>query len=80
MPAYTFDFLNRDGSIEAFDIGAFANDVEASDRARAALLVDLTAVAVEVWSEGGAVTAIRREGLPPMIAPIGRRRRGPKAP
>lgn len=70
MRAYTFDFLNRDGSIDTFDIGAFADDSEARLRARAALLSSLTAVAVEVWCDGEAVAIIRREGPPPGAVPM----------
>ena len=68
MRAYSFDFLNRDGSIDTFDIGAFDNDAEAIVRARAALLSSLTAVAVEVWCDGEAIAIVRRDGPPPGIA------------
>lgn len=70
MLAYTFDFLNRDGSIDTFDIGAFDSDAEALVQARAALLSSLTAVAVEVWREGEAVAIVRRPGSPPSAANV----------
>jgi hypothetical protein len=58
--AYCFDFMNHDGSIDQYDIGAFGSDAEAERQARDALLVSTTAVAVEIWKEGAQIGKIRR--------------------
>lgn len=60
MRAYCFDFVNGDGSIDSYDIGAFGSDHEAERQARDALLVSTTAIAVEVWSEGARLATIQR--------------------
>jgi hypothetical protein len=64
VQAYTFDFVNQDGSIDTFDIGEFDDDGAAAGKARSALLASLSAVAVEVWREGARVAQIRRDGAP----------------
>jgi hypothetical protein len=61
MSSYAFDLMNRDGSIESFDLGAFDTDIEALRHARSALLASLTAFAVEVWSDGVRIGRIRRD-------------------
>ncbi len=47
--AYTFDFIGNDGSIDHFQLGLFADDLEALKQAQAALLASSTAIAVDVW-------------------------------
>jgi hypothetical protein len=59
---YRFDFVNRDGSVDTFELGQPACDGDAALRARAAMLVSLTAVAVEVWKDGERLCRVRRDG------------------
>ncbi len=63
-PGYRFDFVNRDGSVDTFEIGQSRDDGDAALRARAAMLVSLTAVAVEVWKGGERLCRIRRDSGP----------------
>lgn len=64
---YRFDFVNRDGSIDSFSLGEFGelgaarDDGEATLRARSAMLVSQTAVAVEVWKDGERLCRVRRD-------------------
>jgi hypothetical protein len=58
---YRFDFLNRDGSVDTFELGQPGDDGDAALRARAAMLVSLTAVAVEVWKDGEKLCRVRRD-------------------
>lgn len=60
-PAYRFDFVNRDGSVDTFDIGESADDGAAALHARSAMLVSLTAVAVEVWRGDARLCRICRD-------------------
>ena len=61
MRPYTFDFINHDGSIDSFDIGAFIDDADAVQRAQAELFVSQVAIRVDVWSHGACVARLPRE-------------------
>ena len=69
QPGYRFDFVNRDGSVDTFEIGQARDDGDAALRARSAMLVSLTAVAVEVWKGGERLSRIRRDSGPVMPSP-----------
>lgn len=49
MQPYQLRLLNRDGSTDCFDLGAFADDTQAAAHAKAALHVSLCAVSGELW-------------------------------
>lgn len=69
---YRFDFVNRDGSVDNYEIGAPSDDGDAALRARSAMLVSLTAVAVEVWKDDERLCRIRRDSgpiLPGVMSP-----------
>jgi hypothetical protein len=62
--SYRFDFVNRDGSVDNYEIGSPSDDGDAALRARSAMLVSLTAVAVEVWKDDERLCRIRRDSGP----------------
>jgi hypothetical protein len=68
-PGYRFDFVNRDGSVDTFEIGLAKDDGDAALRARSAMLVSLTAVAVEVWKDGSRLCSIRRDSATHRVPP-----------
>lgn len=48
--AYTFDFIDRDGRVDHFDFGDFADDALAERAALTALMDSSTATRIEVWN------------------------------
>jgi hypothetical protein len=61
MQPYHLRLLNRDGSTDAFELGAFADDSQAAVHAKAALHVSLCAVAGELWRMDARVARILRD-------------------
>ncbi|HTI66657.1 MAG TPA: hypothetical protein VL460_03805 [Caulobacteraceae bacterium] len=60
--------MNRDGSVDTFEIGKSEDDCAATRQARSAMLVSQTAVAVEIWRDGSRVCRIGRDGAAPRAA------------
>jgi hypothetical protein len=58
--AYAFDFINRDGSIDHFELGLFNDRAAALDAAKAALYASTSAVEVDVWDEADRVAKLTR--------------------
>jgi len=69
MISYAFDLMNRDGSIDSFEVGAFDSDIEALQHAGAALIASATAFAVNIWCDGVRVGRVRRDVPVPTPAP-----------
>jgi len=49
MDLYSCRLTNRDGSVDKFELGVFADEGAAACAARTALLVSLAAVTIELW-------------------------------
>ena len=60
MSPYSFDFFKKDGSFDAFDVGAFADHGEATRQGCAELFASPTAIAVEVWHQSSLVAVVTR--------------------
>ena len=65
MQSYCLHLLNRDGSTDCFDLGAFDDESQAASHAKAALHVSLCAVAGELWRLGERVGRIQRDSSRP---------------
>jgi hypothetical protein len=61
MRSYRLQLLNRDGSIDSFELGDFTDDMRALRDAKAALHVSLSAVSGEVWRGDQSVGRILRD-------------------
>ena len=61
MQPYSLHLVNRDGSTDRFDLGAFADDAQAGLQAKAALYVSMCAIAGELWRVGERVGRIQRD-------------------
>lgn len=59
-PQYRFDFHNRDGSVDCYDLGRIEDVAAARKAARAAMLVSQSAQAVEIWREQTMLDRLRR--------------------
>ena len=60
MQPYSLHLVNRDGSTDRFDLGAFADDAQAALQAKAALYVSMCAIAGELWRVGERIGRIQR--------------------
>lgn len=61
MDHYTCRLVNRDGSADDIDIGDFIDDGSAILAGRNALLVSLTAAAMEVWCDELLIVRLARD-------------------
>ena len=68
MQSYCLHLLNRDGSTDRYDLGAFADETQAARQAKAALHVSLCAIAGELWRTGERVSRIPRDCRPARAA------------
>ena len=61
-PPYRFEFHNRDGSVDTYDLGRFEDDRSAQRAAREALLVSQCALAVDIWRDHAPLARLKRDG------------------
>lgn len=62
MTPFSIDLVNRDGSVDRYELGDFDCALAASKTAREYLLVSQSAVAAEVFASGALVRRIPRLG------------------